>query len=505
MKNANIIKSSFWGVIQSISNSFLAILTIPFFIEMLGKDLYGVFSLIMVLGNLNTFINFGFNTSLIKYLSNQGKTRESQIDITTNLIILMIFILPVGFFMILFNHFIMFEVLRIPLKFLKEIQLLYFMSIFANMFIFVGQVLSGIVDSLQLVDISNKQMMTYNMIYWGLLLLTIKMGYGLNVISYVVFVSALIWFVITLRSVHRYWGNFIVSIRYDEFVFSAKKQLGFGIKLYISGLIGFFYEPFSKILISNFLGVSFVGYFDIALRFKNAVYGLSTKIVYPLFPLLASMNDFHKIQNYVTNISQKIFLMLVPIISIIIFCLPILMAIWLDEVDQIVITISVSMVVGHLLFSVTVLPNYQFLITKGYVSKTIIIQLTNVICNFLSFYLILPFIDEYVIAVSNIIGIFSSFLLSLYFQKKHLGVFIFDNYVLPIKILLSYFVIFISIININRIIMNYNIQLFLNPVLIIILTIFLFRYLRVLNSKELQRYFPKNSKIYYFTAKILLR
>ena len=61
---------------------------------MLGSESYGVFALVMIAGNLNTFTNLGLTSALVKYLAEQGQTNESRTDIVVNLILIICIILP---------------------------------------------------------------------------------------------------------------------------------------------------------------------------------------------------------------------------------------------------------------------------------------------------------------------------------------------------------------------------------------------------------------------------
>ena len=109
-----LVKNSLFGVGQAIINLLLVFIAIPIFIKMLGSESYGVFALVMVIGNLNTFTNLGLTSALIKYIAEQGKNEESNTDIIVNLVLMIAVILPLTIIVIYFNKFILLDILKVP-------------------------------------------------------------------------------------------------------------------------------------------------------------------------------------------------------------------------------------------------------------------------------------------------------------------------------------------------------------------------------------------------------
>ena len=72
IKKKRLINNSISGLFQLIITAILTFLCIPIFIKGLGTDQYGVFALVSVIGNLNLFTNLGLNSSLTKFLAEQG-------------------------------------------------------------------------------------------------------------------------------------------------------------------------------------------------------------------------------------------------------------------------------------------------------------------------------------------------------------------------------------------------------------------------------------------------
>jgi len=499
-----LVKNSLSGVLQSFINMALVFTVIPVFIKMLGTEEYGVFSLIIVVGNLNVFTNLGLTSSLIKFLAEQGKVQESHYDIIITFFLTIGIFLPFTLLAAYFNKFVLLDILTVPANVFDNAKVFYLFLLGANYLLVSGQVAKAVLDSSQKIVTTNFLQILYNFIYWGLILTVLLLGYHLPQIGMASFTAALIWFIsITYKSL-QYWGKFSLSGISKNYRRIAKKQLSYGSKIYAGGLIGFFYIPLSKILISHFIGISEVGFFDIALRIKNQLLGIISKIFYPLYPLISSLKDKNKIRLLVHDLEQKTFFFVVPLIIIIIFTTFPFVHLWIGQNVKI-ISISVILIVSaFMLGSINTLPNYQFLIAKGHADKTIVLQACNVFFNTLLFFTTLKWLGYYAAVAGNVTAIMSSFVLSLYYQKKYLNSLIFDSFEQIIKLGV------LAIVNIG---LGYLLNLFLIsawtkviiiPIVLLSNSLLLFRYLRFFTQADILRYTGKNEKMKSIGLKILV-
>jgi len=490
-----LVKNSIFGLIQAIINVLLLFWSVPLFIKMLGSESYGVFALVMVIGNLNTFTNLGLTNALVKFIAEQGKSEDSNIDIVVNLILVLGLTLLPTLIALVLNKFILINILNIPLKIYPDAKWLYFWVVLANFLLLIGQVFKSILDALQKIYVTSLQQVIYNFLYWGLILVFLYMGLNLPAIGLAIFISAFIWLIITTISSLKEWGKISFNGVKINFKNSMRKQLKYGIKIYTSGLIGFFYEPFSKILISNFIGVTEVGFYDIALRLKSQLWGFITKVFYPLFPFIAEQKDKVIIHKYVHDLEQKTFLIVIPIIVIVILLMNPFVKIWIGENVEIISITTIFIISFHLIGS-TVIPNYQFLMAKDLAQKTIILQLSNVVFNAVFFLLTVHFIGYYALVVGNVAAIMSSFVLSLHYQKKYLDSLIFDSFSQVGKLLITFFIL-VSIGAVAKSFLNgHNILIIIAiPVFLAILTILLYKIFNLIKIEDIHRYFGSDNKV----------
>ena len=112
-KKKVLINNSISGVCQLVITALLTFFSIPVFIHKLGTDLYGVFALVSVIGNLNLFTNLGLDVSLTKFIAEQGKSTESDKDILVSLILSSSIIVPVSIIAYLLRSFFLGSLLDI--------------------------------------------------------------------------------------------------------------------------------------------------------------------------------------------------------------------------------------------------------------------------------------------------------------------------------------------------------------------------------------------------------
>ena len=80
-----LFKNALYGGTQFLIGIVLTFIGVPIFSKYLGAELYGLFAAITVFGNLNLLASLGITVFLIKYLSEQGKTLKSNMNIALRL------------------------------------------------------------------------------------------------------------------------------------------------------------------------------------------------------------------------------------------------------------------------------------------------------------------------------------------------------------------------------------------------------------------------------------
>ncbi|NDW17372.1 hypothetical protein D0T53_00390 [Dysgonomonas sp. 216] len=435
--------NSFTGLVQLIISAVLIIVCLPVFLKILGKDLYGVFSIVSVIGNLAIYANLSLDAALIKFISEQGKCKESDNDIVVMFLLMLSFLLPLSVLIFLFNDFILLSILSVPTEYLSEGKALLFWLILANLLLLLGKVFTSIVEAKQKIYLTNFASFIYSLIYWGGSAFVLLAGKGLKGVGVTIFVAAVIWFFLVMFAACKNWGRLDLGGLRFQFKASAKKQLKYSTKIYTGSLLSFLYEPLTRILISNFIGIADVGFYDIALRIKSQVLTLFYRLLQPLYPTIAIMKDIAKIRTLAEKLTNGLLFVVIPVVVLLIFCTEPIITLWLKEGNiSLISQTTIILIVVNLLFSIPFTPVYCFLRAKNHPEKEVYIQSVNSIVNasvLLIFYTVLGY---YSVLLGNGLSIVCSGIMCMYFQYKYLGVLPLDTFKVKLKYILCFCVVF---------------------------------------------------------------
>ena len=168
-------------------------------------------------------------------------------------------------------------------------------------------------------------------------------------------------------------------------------------------------------------------------------------------------------------------------------------------IDGIIIITS-----AYLIASFTIIPFYMYLMIKK-ASITIYIQITNVITNIVVILLIYHLFGFYSVYIASSFAITSSFVLSLYYQKKYLNSLIFDSLNQLLKVIFEFIICFIPGYICTLFINDNLLKLILIPIIVTLISILSIRYLKLLKKEDLQRYLGETTSFYNVGLKILIR
>lgn len=498
-----LLKNSLTGVAQSGINFILLMVAVPVFIKLLGSENYGVFSLVMIVGNLNIFTNLGLSQALLKFLAEQGKGQESDHDIIISVLLLLVILLPLLGGGVYCWQYVLVKLFGLSLTLAMNAKWLLIWALMANFFIMLGQIPKAILDSLQKIYITSWLQALYSFIYWGLIILAVTCKQHLDYVGLAVFAAAFIWFVTIFTYALLEW-HLPTCEKLPENIFRvAQKQLSYGGKIYAGGLISFFFEPLTKIVISHLFGIVEVGYFDIVLRIKAQIQSLFQKIFAPLFPLLANWGNTDKTKYLVHDLEKKILLITIPVSCIFFFTISPFLNIWLSFHSSLIDITAKVIIISFFVFSTSALPAYIFFLTCGYPKMTIYLQLINTLINIVILLILHKTAGFFAAPISSATAIFASFVVTVYLQKQIIGESILDEYKYILKIVSSSIVVVFLGYLVSSLTNNDFLSLFIIPFAIFPVVLLQYRALGVISSEDIH-YYLGESPLANVISKVLL-
>lgn len=376
-------------------------------LNMLGQVQYGLFASITIITSVNSFTNLGLSQALTNTIASENDQGKANDAILVTFLFIAIIAITLTFLgPILLPRILGLMGLNTNENIDEAINLCYW--IFASTLVLMfGQVFKAIIDGLGLIYISNYAELFYRVLYWLTIVIAAKWK-GISLIGPAIFFSTVVWFMVLLGITRHHYKNFTSHSNIIQLRNAFIKQIEFGWKIYVSGLISFGFEPLARLIILRRYGLVISGHMDIAIRVKNQVWGLVRKMLLPLFPyfsekskrdaLIATVN----IQNW-----------LHPLLLILSILLSILMGpfirMWLGgNSSSELVYLIVFITIVYVLLSATVVSYYLFLMSLGSY-HLILIQLLNAsVC--LGSLLLLDNFDVFVnISISFVLALGSSY------------------------------------------------------------------------------------------------
>ncbi|MCD7978217.1 MAG: oligosaccharide flippase family protein [Tannerellaceae bacterium] len=498
-----LLKNSLSGVIQLVVTAVLTLICVPFLISKLGMEVYGIFAVLSVIGNLSTLADLGMDRALIVYLSRQGRSQESDYDIIIALGIKTLLLCLVITGLLVFQKFILLSLFNIPDSWYDEAADLYRLLIFSNALMIIGMTFVSVLDSLQKVYLNSYIRFLYSLVYWLGILFIIFTGKGLRGIGDVSVISAIIWLVFTVSISLRYWGRIQLRGIGKNVQRIINKQIVYSSKIFSASILNLFFEPLSKILISNFIGLHAVALFDVALRIRGQIASLFSKVIYPLGPYIANQPKSEFLNHVIIDITKKIQLIVIPVAIIFVFVSKILIYLWMGEENLQDLSVYVAVLcAGFLLFVPPTYPIYQYLYTKSLAEKTILTQLVNVLVNTVIFLILYRVCGIYAILFANTAAYFCAYLLSFYYLKRYLQLDVNKERWYVIKTIFSIIGLWVTGLVITLFLQTSIWDILIYPVCLGLIYLLYIKFAGLINKEDISRYFSGSPEVEKLLSRI---
>ncbi len=454
-----IFRNSLFNIIRVIVVTPIFFILVPYTISKIGTEGYGIWALIGVIGSYQTFVDFGLTTSLIRFVAKAEAVKDYDAIseyLATSMTIYLVLSSIIVLLIIIFRKFIVFNVLNIK----TEIEAAYFLVIFTALSSLVNMIsglFRSIIDGVQRMDISNG-ILTFQVVLSAIgTFFFLENGYGLKGLA----INLLICSIISLIA-NIYFSKLILPYKISPLLFKIsrfKEMISYSINLQLANLIRMWVEPLNKILISHFFSLSYVGYYEIALKFNNQLTNLIRSALSPIFPAASEIyqkEGIEKIEKLRIKSSKYLFVFLTAVYIVVIILIPDFVQLWLGSDLQIVSSLIVIFMVG-LYISLLATPAYSILNSTGYSKETLFVQIQSVAVNIVGILIFWKLFGFYSFCAGFSLSMAYSFWASQYYYKKRLGknlkvykVFADKKVIISNLIFLALGIIFINIINLDN-------------------------------------------------------
>jgi PST family polysaccharide transporter len=282
--NKNLIQSLSYLSIFQVVNILVPIVTYPYLISVLGKDVYGLVVFAQaVVSYLVILINFGFNTMVVKDISIQRHNKTELSNIVSNVYVLK------GFFFIISFGILFFIMKLLPQA--KGYESLFFFSMWICLYEFL-------VPFWYFQGIEKMKYITYlnfvsRSIFTVLIFILIKSPDQYLLLPIINGIGAIITGIASLYIVFMVHKIKFVFNSFNQLIQLTTKALNF----FISDLSVKFFASSNKVIIGGLLGYSELAYYDLAEKvihiFRVVPLGIVRDSIYPIVAKTKNIKIVH--------------------------------------------------------------------------------------------------------------------------------------------------------------------------------------------------------------------
>jgi O-antigen/teichoic acid export membrane protein len=330
-----IIKNTFYNTIGKFWGILVVLFLTPYIVSHLGVERYGIWALITSLVGYIGFLDLGVGGSYARYISEYYTQKDySKINQVINTGFL--FCLVQAFILILLALFLAEPVLtflKLDPSTYPEINFVFFLGVvifsLSNATFVFGSVQTG----LQRMELTNIVAMVLTIPYALGIILFLESGYGLKGLM---ILTGIMWVIQTIV-------NFCIAKKilpqfsFNPFLFKGKmfsELLRFGVKLQVSRLSQLVSFQVDKLLVTYFLSVGMVTFYDLGSKITSAIRRLPLLLVSALVPASAEIfakGDEESLSKLYFRGSKYLFAVTAPLFLFIVVCSEMLVNVWMGS------------------------------------------------------------------------------------------------------------------------------------------------------------------------------
>lgn len=316
-----------YNLMGSILPILVGLITIPFYLKLIGADRFGVLSIVwLILGYFSLF-NLGMGKAITVELSILDKTKFTSGQVFLTALLINIFFSVVAI-LIFYGAYLLFG---IPIKTEPDIlaelnNTIFWLSLILPLAI-IGSIFAGVLQAYERFLLGN----TITVITSTLSMvvpITVAYFYSISLtvlipaIFMIRFIASLITFFICIKLIHSTHWNFSLAI--------AKRLLSFGGWITLTSVISPVMVIMDRLVISYIHGAKFVTFYTIPYQLTEKINLLAMSVTNTIYPKIAKSDKQQAIAIAVKSLRYLLALN-TPFVVIGIFALKPFLAIWIDH------------------------------------------------------------------------------------------------------------------------------------------------------------------------------
>jgi len=289
---SRIAKNSIFNIVRTFLTVPVTLLLTPYIITHLGKQEFGIWALVGVVSSYAQLSDFGITESLIKFMAEyeaRKDTRRLNQLVNTSFVVYLVMSVLCGSLFISILPYVTDRILSIPPQLQAKANYVFTIAIilfFANM---VMGVFGSLIIGFQRMGYSSLIGLVSTIITACGTFVFISRGYGL---AGLIYNNALVTLFVIISNVFAAKRLF-PQLSLDPYNYFSreilKKIFSFSWKVQVSNLTQLMVYQLDRVLLSHYVGLESVSYYEVANRIATQARGFITSIFSPMTPAASAL------------------------------------------------------------------------------------------------------------------------------------------------------------------------------------------------------------------------
>lgn len=323
-----------------------------FFLETIGVEKLGIWSLVLASTSISQIANMGISGGIVKFVAKYfSRCEQEKVNgvVQTALLVLS----GVTGLVLLVSYPLCYYGLSyvVTSTSLPEALAVLPHALISVWIMLIGSVFQSCLDGIQRMDLRSTTQITGTLVYFVLCLLLVG-GFGLPGLAWARIIQNLYLVILSYFLLNKYQPAIsFFPLKWNKSLF--KEMIGYGTSFQVMSFMGMLYDPTTKAILSKFGGLSLVGYYEMASRMVAQLQSVTTSANGVIVPVVAELQEKspERIKHIYLASYQAMFYIALPSYSFVIMIIPYISNIWIGHYESSFVVFATLLTVGWLLNS----------------------------------------------------------------------------------------------------------------------------------------------------------
>lgn len=334
-KKNKLVRNSFFNLIGWVWLTLLTVFSVPYMVNKLGIETYGVLILVTTVMGYFAFLDIGLTESVVRYIAEAKANNDFEYlnrVVGSSLVFYLIIGGAGGSLLFLFADLLITKVFTISPALINDARFgIYLSSVGFAVNMLLG-VLTKVTEGLQRFDVSNKMSIVIGTLNIGGNIFLLAVGFhirALLIFNFVVSIIAVITALIVNKTIQPEI-SFFPSFSKEIF----KKMTSFGVNTFVARIESFISTNINNFFVASLLGTGALTFFNIPFRLVGRINSIIYRLSFTLFPMAAeftAQGEKERLVQIYLKASRTLFLLSSTVFIPIIFFSKGILTVWLGR------------------------------------------------------------------------------------------------------------------------------------------------------------------------------